>query len=214
VNPDQRVVGGDIDALHSRTNVASLLEVFAGQEVLSELLAETAVELRSSEVVVPQESVRALWEVIRARLSPSAQDALFLRLRARYDEILDARLLGDRTVRPTVPYTPMVHAPESRSVSASAEPQDEYAEELAYVQHLIRGASYSVRMAASEGNDGHYLRRALGQLADAASWLGMLRAEPASAKEPAHASAQEEFSRARSQLASLIERRLGRGAAA
>jgi hypothetical protein len=146
------------------------------------------------------------FDELGPRLKPELAGALFQQLRRRYDEVLDKRLLGDRTSRPMVqPERPRTRHGDGESVSQAALSWRAFERDVdAEMQKLLATARYSLRLAAQEGDQTHHLKRSVRNLAQAADWYGMLVADGRSGSE----TTVSELQSLRGLLDRLIDERL------
>jgi hypothetical protein len=170
-------VPSDPTAFAARNDLSSLVWLFADEPSTSEALRQIA-----SAVGIDIDHYGAVaFGELGPRLSPDLESALFFRLRRRYDEVLDERLLADRT---SLPIIQPERSPEPSDDEGSVPPVTEASSWDAFegdvdaeMQRLLATARYSLRLAAQEGELTRHLQRSTRSVAEAADWYAMLRAD-------------------------------------
>jgi len=199
VSEFSRIAPSDTDALKHRTNLTSLIALFADEPRATEVVRQIA-----SEAGVQSKDDRpASIDDPRRRLPPDRDWELFRLLRRRYDEVLDDRLLGDRTSRPIIqPDRPPV---ATSAASADRLTWDEFDGDVeSEMQRLLGTTRYSMRLAAQEGEETHHLQRSTRNLAEAFEWYAMLQTDGRSVTDKTVAELQS----LRARLNELIDQRL------
>lgn len=200
-----RVAPSDPTARKTRTSLPNLIWLFADKPATADALHRIATKVG----VDIGDATDIAFDELGPQLPSHVEEALFLRLRRRYDQLLDERLLGNRTSRPIIQPErtgPPRHDDESsdradpRPVSCESRQGDGDAE----LRRLLAAARYSLRLAAQEGKQTPHLQRSARSIAEAAEFVALLKADGRSVT----AKTFREFRSLRKRLDQLIEHRL------
>jgi hypothetical protein len=197
-----RIVASDPRAYRARNDLSNLVWLFADEPATREALGEVA-----SAVGIDLDHYGSVtFDELGARITPELATILFQRLRRRYDEVLDDRLLADRSSRPIVqPGRPSIRVDDEASAPSDAPSWEAFERDVdAEMEKLLATARYSLRLAAQEGEKTRHLQRSAQSLAQAADWNALLRADGRSASQQTIAELQS----LRGRLDELIDRRL------